>query len=225
MLSQGWGCSWSSADNYIWVINTFSVYKCASYIRGFMVIALSHWGQDKMADLFSRCFFLNTFYGTKMFNFLFKFYWNILPRVHLTISQHCFRWWLGAEDMTNHYLNQWWLRILAHKCVTQPRWVYCHQCEKKHKTWYVIKIKLVLSLYLLEFHVNCRCRPLHWGQDVSGGLAWASCQIRKIVDCACAGNAGIVFPATAFKGNCQLAIPACITARASRTCRDACRDR
>ena len=30
---------------------------------------------------------------------------------------------------------------------------------------------------------------------------------------------------TDFKGNRQLAIPACITARASRTCRDACRER
>ena len=33
------------------------------------------------------------------------------------------------------------------------------------------------------------------------------------------------FPATDFKGNHKLAIPTCITARASRTCRDACRDR
>ena len=32
-------------------------------------------------------------------------------------------------------------------------------------------------------------------------------------------------PAADFKGNRYLAIPACITARASRTCRDACRDR
>ena len=54
---------------------------------------------------------------------------------------------------------------------------------------------------------------------------WTSCQIRKIAGCACAGNAGNVFPATDFKGNRMLAIPACITARASCTCRDACRDR
>ena len=54
---------------------------------------------------------------------------------------------------------------------------------------------------------------------------WTSYQLRKIVECACAGNAGNVFPATDFKGNRFLAIPACITARASRTCRDACRDR
>ena len=38
---------------------------------------------------------------------------------------------------------------------------------------------------------------------------------------ACAGNAGNVFPATDFKGNRHLAIPACITERASRTCHDA----
>ena len=49
---------------------------------------------------------------------------------------------------------------------------------------------------------------------------WASCQIRKIVGCACAGNAGNVFPS--HRG---LAIPTCITARAWRTCRAACRDR
>ena len=54
--------------------------------------------------------------------------------------------------------------------------------------------------------------------------AWASYQTRKIAGCACAGNAGNVYPATDFKGNPQLAISTCITARASRTCRDACRD-
>ena len=46
-------------------------------------------------------------------------------------------------------------------------------------------------------------------------LSWASCQISKIAGCACARNAGNVFPATDW-----LAIP-----RAWRTCRDACRDR
>ena len=45
---------------------------------------------------------------------------------------------------------------------------------------------------------------------------WASYQIRKIVGCVGTGNAGNVFPVTDFKGNHQLAIPACIAARASR---------
>ena len=39
------------------------------------------------------------------------------------------------------------------------------------------------------------------------------------------GIPGAFSPAADFKGNRYLAIPACITARASRTCRDACRDR
>ena len=55
-------------------------------------------------------------------------------------------------------------------------------------------------------------------------LSRVSYQIVKIAGCACAGNARNVFPATDFKGNRQLAIPVCITARASRTCLDACRD-
>ena len=39
------------------------------------------------------------------------------------------------------------------------------------------------------------------------------------------GMSGTFFPAADFEGNRYLAIPACITARAWRTCRDACRDR
>ena len=39
------------------------------------------------------------------------------------------------------------------------------------------------------------------------------------------GMPGTFSPAADFEGNRYLAIPACITARAWRTCRDACRDR
>ena len=44
-------------------------------------------------------------------------------------------------------------------------------------------------------------------------LRIGSYQICKIACCACAGNAGNVFPVTNFKGNRYLAIPACITTR------------
>ena len=56
-------------------------------------------------------------------------------------------------------------------------------------------------------------------------IAWASYQICYIAFCTCARNAGNIFPATDFRENRWWAIPACITARASRTCRDACWDR
>ena len=59
---------------------------------------------------------------------------------------------------------------------------------------------------------------------ISRNTPWSSNQISEIAGCACAGNTRNVFPATDFKGNRQLASPACITTRASCRCRDACRD-
>ena len=53
---------------------------------------------------------------------------------------------------------------------------------------------------------------------------WTSYQIRKITGCTCATNTGNVFPATDFKRNCKLAIPARTKARAAHTCLDACQD-
>ena len=58
------------------------------------------------------------------------------------------------------------------------------------------------------------------GPESDHNSVWASHQIRKIAGCA-----GNVFLATDVKGNRYLAIPACNTARVSRTCCDACWDR
>ena len=44
------------------------------------------------------------------------------------------------------------------------------------------------------------CRSLEHNKTCGyprGCIAWASCRIRKIAGCACAGNAGNVFPTTA----------------------------
>ena len=60
----------------------------------------------------------------------------------------------------------------------------------------------------------------YWGRTSLVTDQWASYQIRKIASFACAGNAGGVFPR--HPGS---AIPTCITARAARACRGACRDR
>ena len=38
VLSWEWRCSWSSADNYIWVINNLIAHKGAPYIRDLTVI-------------------------------------------------------------------------------------------------------------------------------------------------------------------------------------------
>ena len=38
----------------------------------------------------------------------FKIYWSLFLRVQLTLFRHWFRKWLGADQVTNHYLKQWW---------------------------------------------------------------------------------------------------------------------
>ena len=43
--------------------------------------------------------------------------------VELTIRQHWFRYWLGTEQVTSHYLSQWWPSVLMHTCITRPQWI------------------------------------------------------------------------------------------------------
>ena len=67
----------------------------------------------------------------------------------------------------------------------------------------------------LNKRLNKQLLPVGWHSKPpvlsSTTPPWASCQIRKIAGCACVGNAGNVFPYTDFKGNHELAIPACVT--------------
>ena len=103
----------------------------------------------------------------------------------------------------------------------------------------------------LEFHAKLppgnATRP-HWGSinfgsiywpsfltpchnnTTQGNMPWASCQIRKIAGCACAGNVGNVFPRRRFQrkplvsdpgmhhGTCVTHVPWCMSG--SRTCGD-----
>ena len=73
----------------------------------------------------------------KMIEFRSKFYWNIFPWVQLTISQHWFRYWLGAGQATSHYLDQWWLISLTHICGTRGRWV---KWSTQHVTVYYLLV-------------------------------------------------------------------------------------
>ena len=40
--------------------------------------------------------------------------WSLLLRVQLTKIKHWLKWWLGAEHVTSHYLNQWWPTLLMY---------------------------------------------------------------------------------------------------------------
>ena len=53
-------------------------------------MGLTHWGRDKMAAI-SQTIFSNTFSWMKMYEFWFRFTWNLFLRVQLTIFRHWFR--------------------------------------------------------------------------------------------------------------------------------------
>ena len=57
---------------------------------------------------FRKTTLANAFLWMKMLEFRLKFHWSLFIRVQLTIFLQWFRWWLGAVQATNHYLNQWW---------------------------------------------------------------------------------------------------------------------
>ena len=98
------------------LLNRYSLIESSHYN------SLTHWGRDKMAAIFQTTS-SNAFSWMKMYEFRLKFHWSLFLRVQLTIFQYWFRWWLGAEQATSHYLNQWWPSSTTHVCVTRPRWV------------------------------------------------------------------------------------------------------
>ena len=71
-------------------------------------ILLTYWGRDKM-DAISQTPFSKAFSWMKTFEFRLNCHWSLFLRVQLTIFQHWFRQWLGADQETSHYLNRWWI--------------------------------------------------------------------------------------------------------------------
>ena len=80
----------------------------AIFLRPPSANPLTHWGRDKM-DAISQTTFSNGLSWMKMYEYKLAFHWSLFLRVQLTIVQHWFRYWLGAGQVTSHYLNQWWL--------------------------------------------------------------------------------------------------------------------
>ena len=79
---------------------------------------------DKMSTI-SQTIFSIAFSWMTIFVFWFKFHWSLFVKLQLTISEHWFRYWLGAEQATSHYLNQCWPCSPTHICGSRGRWVTC----------------------------------------------------------------------------------------------------
>ena len=60
-------------------------------------------------------------------------------RGQLTIFQHWFRQWLGADQATSNYMKQWWYILLTHICLPGPcdlyektRWSFLWSKNRLH---------------------------------------------------------------------------------------------
>ena len=74
----------------------------------FTKIYLTHWGWDKIVAI-SQTTFSNAFSWMKIYEFRLRYHWSLFLGFALMIIQHWFRYWLGADQGTSHYMNQWWL--------------------------------------------------------------------------------------------------------------------
>ena len=107
----------------MWYVTILKLYfEQAPGLKYTMAASSTDWGRDKINAIVQTTF-SNAISWMKMFESRLKFHWSLFLKVQLKRFQHWFRKWLGAEQATSHYLNQWWLSSMTHICVTWPQWV------------------------------------------------------------------------------------------------------
>ena len=99
LLYHGWCCSHHTKPTTYWWYNQKKAQQSCACINTLR-------SRQKM-DAISQTTFSNEFSWMKIFEFRLKFHWSLFLRFQLTIFQHWFRKWLGADQATSHYLNQW----------------------------------------------------------------------------------------------------------------------
>ena len=95
----------------------------------------------------------------KMFQFIIKYHWSLFPMVQLTNipAFHWFRSWLGAEQATSHYLNQWWPRLPTYIGTTWQPWVQNNSLKPQYigMCFAVVPVQshfLERIVFVFEFH-------------------------------------------------------------------------
>ena len=68
---------------------------------------------------------------------------------YLLSTQHWFRWWFGADQMTSHYLKQWWHRVLYNSfSTTQSVYLSCVQYITRSRLTPVRRTYVVWGLHV-----------------------------------------------------------------------------
>ena len=97
-----------------------------------------------------------------------------------------------------------------HDCVLKPKILKPCPFNTSHCKIYFCHISKKICLYSQQVMCDVWFRVICWNSTLncaSLGFSklkwrqWATCQIHTIAGCACAGNAGNVFPTTEFKGS------------------------
>ena len=127
----------------------------------------------------------------------------------------------------SHYLNRCWnivnwtLRNKLQCYFNRNSNIFIEEYMFENVVCEMLSISSCVLLGLLSMMIPClQLNTFHYvtadkvAAQQNATKLWASYQILEITVCAYTGNARNVFPATDCKGNHQLAIPACITARA-----------
>ena len=125
---------------------------------------LTHWGRDKM-DAISQTTFSHAFSSMKIVVFWLNFHWNMFPRIQLTIIQHWFRKWLGADQAASHYLNQWWLihrRIYATLGLNELTYCQLDTLGTSFTQIKIIKIK-PFNFEKFQFNMSAKCHSFFFG--------------------------------------------------------------
>ena len=102
---------------------TITVYNHWSLLYQIVFISLSYLTPDRMAAILSDDIFICISW-MKSFVFWFKVHWILFLWIQLTKSQHSFRYWLGAEQATSHYLDRCLTSSLTHICGTRGDELY-----------------------------------------------------------------------------------------------------
>ena len=94
-----------------------------------MYCSLTHLSMNTMAAILQMTF-SNACLWMKSCAFWFEFHWSLFLSTKLTVNQCWFRWWLGAKQVTSHYLKQCWPSSLMPICGTRGIWVDSAQLQK-----------------------------------------------------------------------------------------------
>ena len=81
------------------------VQYCSTVSEYWVCFTFTHWGRDKITAISQTC--SNAFSWMEIYGYRLRFHWHLFLRSELTIFHHWFWQWLGTDQETSHYLNQW----------------------------------------------------------------------------------------------------------------------